>query len=157
MGSRATHNGDTVTSGIRAALGAVHRSLFFCAVAICYFVHIHNGVTSPARTDAFSRPVPFFLSLSPAEYFFPSFPFPRIPISGCHPSMSVSDALAQRGFIGPLIISHAETQRRRIKRDCDASVAYRADRVCDERLCEHNRDTCCLSQRDALLVEASRK
>jgi len=56
-----------------ASRGAVqHRHRSFCIVAICYFVHIHNGVTSHQRVPMRSlAPVAFFSLLT----FFPAFRF----------------------------------------------------------------------------------
>lgn len=57
---------EAATAGIRA-VHARTLSPFLCPGTICYFVHIHNAVTS-SRTDAFStRPFPslFFPSLFP--------------------------------------------------------------------------------------------
>lgn len=68
-----------------------HRHRSFCIVAICYFVHIHNGVTSHQRVPMHSLvPIAFFSS--PGIFLRFPFPRPRIPISGCHPSTSIVDA-----------------------------------------------------------------
>lgn len=66
VGSRAANNGDTVTSGIRIVRSGTTPSPFLCIVDICYFVHIHNGVTSPhavpMHSVSLSRCLLFFLS-----------------------------------------------------------------------------------------------
>lgn len=88
VGSRAADNGDTVTGGMaRRAERYNTVTVPFVPVAICYFVHIHNGVTSHrARTRCilslsrrfFFSPLPSSLPLSlpsAPRVFFSAFRF----------------------------------------------------------------------------------